>query len=58
MPLQRLELEKPQTVKTLLLELQLDESKFFVYSHEEQKVMKSDEEVRGKIIVIPKIAGG
>ena len=56
--LQKQELDKPKTAKAILSELELDESKFFVFSEETKQVVKSDEEVSGKIIIIPKIAGG
>lgn len=56
--LQKQELDKPKTAKTILSELNLDENKFFVFSEESKQVVKSDEEVSGKIIIIPKIAGG
>ena len=56
--LQRQELDKPKTAKTILTELGLDETKFYVFSEETKQVIKPDEEVSGKIVIIPKIAGG
>ena len=56
--LQKQELDTPKTAKAILSELELDENKFFVFSEETKQVVKLDEEVSGKIIIIPKIAGG
>ena len=56
--LQRQELKELKTAKMILDELKLDETKFFVFSEENKQVIKSDEEVKGNIIIIPKVAGG